>query len=62
VKLRLTEEGQRTVESLIPMVVSKLNLVLSDFSREEVAELTRLLNKFILGLQLSSGSKAGEAA
>jgi|HubBroStandDraft_1064217.scaffolds.fasta_scaffold30426_3 DNA-binding MarR family transcriptional regulator len=62
VKLRLTEEGYRTVESLIPMVVDKLNLVLSDFSREEVAELTRLLNKFILGLQLASATKPVEAA
>jgi len=42
--------------------VDKLNLVLSDFSREEVAELTRLLNKFILGLQLASATKPVEAA
>src|ERR1700722_10847918 len=38
VELQLTEEGRKTVESLIPLVVDKLNLVLIDFSHEEVSE------------------------
>jgi DNA-binding MarR family transcriptional regulator len=62
VNLRLTEAGQRTVESLIPMVVEKLNFVLRDFSSAEVAELTRLLNKFIVGLQSTADIKPTEAA
>ena len=45
VELQLTEEGRKTVESLIPLVVDKLNLALVDFSREEVTEFKRLLVK-----------------
>jgi len=51
VKLRLTDAGLQVVESLIPMLVAKLNHVLRDFSSGEMSELTRLLNKFIAGLQ-----------
>ena len=45
VELELTDEGRKTVESLIPLVVDKLNLALVDFSRDEVAEFKRLLVK-----------------
>jgi DNA-binding MarR family transcriptional regulator len=45
VELQLTEEGRKTVEILIPLVVDKLNLALADFSREEAAALKRLLLK-----------------
>lgn len=45
VELQLTEAGRKTVESLIPLVVDKLNVALVDFSGEEVSELTRLLIK-----------------
>jgi DNA-binding MarR family transcriptional regulator len=45
VDLELTDAGRRTVESLIPLVVDKLNLALVDFSRDEVTELKRLLSK-----------------
>src|ERR1700677_4431406 len=45
VELQLTEAGRTTVESLIPLVVDKLNLALVDFSRDEVAEFKRLLIK-----------------
>jgi DNA-binding MarR family transcriptional regulator len=62
VKLRLTDAGHRMVESLIPTVVDKLNEMLSDFSSAEVAELTRLLNKFVAGLNIAIGNKPGEAA
>jgi DNA-binding MarR family transcriptional regulator len=62
VKLRLTDAGHKMVESLIPTVVDKLNEVLGDFSSAEVAELTRLLNKFIAGLNTAIGNKPVEAA
>jgi DNA-binding MarR family transcriptional regulator len=45
VELQLTEAGRKTVESLIPLVVDKLNLALVDFSRDEVAEFKRLIVK-----------------
>jgi DNA-binding MarR family transcriptional regulator len=45
VELELTDAGRKTVESLIPPVVDKLNLALVDFSRDEVTELKRLLTK-----------------
>jgi DNA-binding MarR family transcriptional regulator len=61
VKLCLTDAGYRMVESLIPVVVDKLNFVLRDFSSAEVSELTRLLTKFIAGFD-AVGAKSGEAA
>ena len=61
VKLRLTDAGFKMVESLIPLVVSKLNFVLRDFSSAEVSELTRLLTKFIAGFD-NVNAKSGEAA
>jgi DNA-binding MarR family transcriptional regulator len=62
VELQLTEEGRRTVESLIPLVVDKLNLALVDFSREEVTEFKRLLVKLNTRLTTTLDSKAsGEA-
>jgi DNA-binding MarR family transcriptional regulator len=45
VELQLTAAGLRAVESLIPLVVDKLNLALADFSGGEVTELKRLLIK-----------------
>jgi DNA-binding MarR family transcriptional regulator len=45
VELQLTPAGRETVESLIPLVVDKLNLVLADFSHDEAAEFRRLLTK-----------------
>ncbi|HWW20049.1 MAG TPA: MarR family transcriptional regulator [Steroidobacteraceae bacterium] len=62
VKLRLTQAGHQMVESLIPTVVNKLNAVLIDFSSAEVTELTRLLNKFIAGLNSANSARPGEAA
>jgi DNA-binding MarR family transcriptional regulator len=58
VELQLTEEGRKTVESLIPLVVDKLNLVLVDFSREEVAEFKRLLVKLNTRLAATLDPKA----
>lgn len=61
VKLHLTDAGRKMVESLIPTVVNALNFVLREFSTAEVADLTRLLTKFIAGFDAADG-KAGEAA
>lgn len=60
VKLRLTQAGLRAVEALIPIVVDKYNLGLRDFSGGEVAEMTRLLNKFIAGFDPGSAAPGGE--
>jgi DNA-binding MarR family transcriptional regulator len=61
VKLTLTPAGFEMIKSLIPIVLDKQNFVLRDFSSGEVAEMTRLLNKFIAGFD-TSGTKSGEAA
>jgi DNA-binding MarR family transcriptional regulator len=60
VKLCLTDAGVEMVNSLIPTVVDKLNFVLRDFSATEVAELTRLLTKFIAGFD-ATAAKPEEA-
>ena len=51
VELQLTPAGRDAIESLIPVVVEKLNLVLADFSSAEFQELQRLLVKFNTTLQ-----------
>jgi DNA-binding MarR family transcriptional regulator len=51
VELQLTAAGRETIESLIPLVVDKLNEVLADFSKAEVQELLRLLVKLNTTLQ-----------
>ena len=51
VDLQLTAAGRETIESLIPLVVAKLNEVLTDFSKDEVQELLRLLVKLNTTLQ-----------
>ena len=58
VELQLTEAGRKTVETLVPLVVEKLNLALADFSSEEAKELLRLLVKLNTRLQLTVDSKA----
>src|ERR1700733_7368296 len=51
VELELTPAGPGGGESLIPLVVDKLNLALAEFSTDEVKELTRLLLKLNDSLQ-----------
>ena len=51
VNLHLTPAGLATCEELIPLVVDKLNIAVADFSRAELDELTRLLGKFMAGMQ-----------
>ncbi len=58
VELELTDAGRKTVESLIPLVVDKLNLALTDFSHEEVTELKRLLTKLNTRLEATLDPKA----
>jgi DNA-binding MarR family transcriptional regulator len=51
VELQLTPAGRETIESIIPLVVDKLNEVLTDFSKAEVQDLLRLLVKLNTTLQ-----------
>jgi DNA-binding MarR family transcriptional regulator len=51
VELQLTPAGRETIESLIPLVVAKLNEILTDFSKAEVQEMLRLLVKLNTTLQ-----------
>ena len=52
VELKLTEQGSKTVENLIPVVVERLNTALDGFTTEEVGELTRLLGKLVSRVEL----------
>lgn len=63
VELQLTPAGRETIESLIPLVVDKLNEVLTDFSKIEVQEMLRLLVKLNTTLQahIDSSVVAAEA-
>ncbi len=58
VELQLTPAGRATIESLVPLVVEKLNAALAEFSSEEVKELQRLLIKLNTKLQSALGSEA----
>lgn len=65
VELHLTQPGKELLQSVVPMVVERINTALQAFSHGEVDELVRLLKKLILGLQAeiapaSSGS-AGDS-
>jgi DNA-binding MarR family transcriptional regulator len=51
VELQLTPAGREMIESIIPLVVDKLNEVLADFSKTEVQEMLRLLVKLNTTLQ-----------
>jgi DNA-binding MarR family transcriptional regulator len=51
VELQLTPAGRDAIESLIPLVVDKLNEALSAFTKVEVQELLRLLIKLNATLQ-----------
>jgi DNA-binding MarR family transcriptional regulator len=51
VELQLTPAGREAIEGLIPLVVQKLNWVLTDFTSAEVQEFVRLLLKLNAKLQ-----------
>src|ERR1700691_871071 len=51
VELQLTPAGRETIESIISLVVDRLNEVSTDFSKAEVQDLLRLLVKLNATLQ-----------
>ena len=62
VELQLTPAGRETIESLVPLVVEKLNAALEEFSSEEAKELQRLLIKLNTKLQSVLRPEAARAA
>ena len=60
VRLQLTGAGRRKVTELMSLVVDRLNEGLSDFSKPEFAELTRLLNKLISHMKASEAATAAD--
>jgi len=60
VDLQLTTGGRETIQTLIPLVVEKLNLALADFSSAEIEDFLRLLIK--LNTTLQSAVDPGMAA
>jgi DNA-binding MarR family transcriptional regulator len=61
VELQLTPAGRDVIESLIPLVVEKLNEALEDFTLEESGELVRLLIKLNTTLQTAVEPAAASA-
>lgn len=61
VELQLTAAGRETIESLIPLVVDKLNEALREFSKAEIQELLRLLIKLNTSLQTQVDPSAAAA-
>jgi len=55
VHLQLTKDGLNKANELTPLIVDKLNDALSEFSKAEFAELTRLLTKLINKLDVGGG-------
>lgn len=58
VELQLTPAGREVIESLIPLVIEKLNEALVEFTAEESRELVRLLIKLNTTLQTAVESTA----
>ena len=58
VELKLTDDGRRTVNALVPMVVGLLNTALADFTENEARDLTRLLAKLVDGIQAAAHADA----
>jgi len=50
VGLSLTAAGSKTLQSVLPVMVERMNEALHEFSALEFADLTRLLKKLITGL------------
>jgi DNA-binding MarR family transcriptional regulator len=62
VELHLTQQGKSMLQSVVPMVVERINTSLQAFSHAEVDELVRLLKKLILGLQAETAApSAGDS-
>jgi MarR family multiple antibiotic resistance transcriptional regulator len=61
VNLHLTAAGLATCETLIPLVVDKLNAGVEDFSRAELEQLLHLLGKLIVGMDRELARTASSA-
>jgi len=61
IDLHLTQQGLEALQSVVPMVVDKINHAVRDFSHAEMDELLRLLNKLILGLGSEAAPQAGSS-
>lgn len=59
IALHLTAQGHAALQSVLPLVVGAVNEAVQDFSRAEMDELLRLLNKLILGLHGEIGAPSG---
>lgn len=57
VELHLTAQGRKTIESLIPVVVERLNTALEGFTTAEVSELTRLLVKLVARVEQEANQR-----
>jgi len=62
ITLKLTPSGEKKLIELIPVAVDGLNAALSDFSKAEFAQLTRLLNKLIASLRSREPQRSDDAA
>lgn len=60
VVLQLTPVGRETIEGLVPLIVEKLNLALTDFSNAEAEEFLRLLLKLNSTLQTAVEPQSAE--
>ena len=60
VQLNLTKAGHDVLEQQIPLICNLLNCSMSDFTRAEVTELTRLLIKLIEGMEAHSKVTSGK--
>lgn len=61
VNLELTAAGRRKVAELLPVAVDVLNTATSAFTKTEMAELVRLLSKFIDTLKSQEQARSGGA-
>jgi DNA-binding MarR family transcriptional regulator len=58
--LRLTPAGRASVNRLVPKLVDYYNILLSDFSAEDVKRFTELLSRFRAALKQNQPVLAGE--
>jgi DNA-binding MarR family transcriptional regulator len=61
VQLVLTADGRRAVQSMLPIVVDRLNYALQDFSAAEVTMLAKLLRRLMARLDDAGGEPIAPA-
>jgi DNA-binding MarR family transcriptional regulator len=59
--LSLTDAGRHAVESMLPIVVNRLNHALQDFTAAEVATLAKLLRRLMTRLETGAAASAPAA-